>query len=86
MNIFKIAGRRPLHVSVLHVSVLHVSVLFAMLMAAWTPWALAGGLKGAPAPFDKGGVRVALVVLVSGGDFFQAPPKRCQIPSQSTGH
>ncbi|MCW3481674.1 substrate-binding domain-containing protein [Neisseriaceae bacterium JH1-16] len=34
--------------------------------------ALAAGLKGAPAPFDKGGVKVALVGYLSAGDFFQA--------------
>ncbi|WP_051710875.1 substrate-binding domain-containing protein [Andreprevotia chitinilytica] len=34
--------------------------------------ALADGIKGAPAPFDKGGVKVALVGYISGGDFFRA--------------
>ena len=33
---------------------------------------LAGGLSGAPAPFDKGGVKVALISYISAGDFFQA--------------
>ena len=32
----------------------------------------AAGLPNAPAPFDKGGVKVALVSLLSQGDFFQA--------------
>jgi simple sugar transport system substrate-binding protein len=32
----------------------------------------AAGLPGAPPPFDKGGVKVALVSYLSGGDFFQA--------------
>src|ERR1700689_3219911 len=32
----------------------------------------ADGLPGAPAPFDKGDVKVALVSYLSGGDFFQA--------------
>jgi simple sugar transport system substrate-binding protein len=34
--------------------------------------AFADGLPGAPAPFDKGGVKIALVSYLSGGDFFQA--------------
>src|SRR5260370_37728889 len=32
----------------------------------------ADGLPGAPPPFDKGDVKVALVSYLSGGDFFQA--------------
>ncbi|MFS8055015.1 substrate-binding domain-containing protein [Rhizobium sp. BR 317] len=32
----------------------------------------AAGLSGAPAPFDKGGVKVALISYISAGDFFQA--------------
>jgi simple sugar transport system substrate-binding protein len=32
----------------------------------------AEGLAGAPAPFDKGGVKIALVGYISAGDFFQA--------------
>jgi ABC-type sugar transport system substrate-binding protein len=34
--------------------------------------ASAQGLPGAPAPFDKGGVKVALVAYLSAGDFYQA--------------
>lgn len=34
--------------------------------------ALAEGLEGAPAPFDQGGVRIALVNYLSQGDYFQA--------------
>ena len=34
--------------------------------------AFAGGLAGAPAPFDKGGVKIALISYISAGDFFQA--------------
>jgi len=32
----------------------------------------AGGLAGAPSPFDRGGVKVALVRYLSAGDFYQA--------------
>ena len=34
--------------------------------------ASAEGIAGAPAPFDKGGVKVALISYISAGDFFQA--------------
>ena len=37
-----------------------------------TQAALAGGVSGAPAPFDKGGVKIALISYISAGDFFQA--------------
>jgi simple sugar transport system substrate-binding protein len=32
----------------------------------------ADGIPGAPPPFDKGGVKLALVAYLSGGDYFQA--------------
>src|ERR1700728_1217859 len=34
--------------------------------------ALADGIKGAPPPFDKGGVKIALVSYLSQGDYFEA--------------
>jgi simple sugar transport system substrate-binding protein len=34
--------------------------------------AVADGLKGAPPPFDKGGVKIALVSYLSQGDYFEA--------------
>jgi simple sugar transport system substrate-binding protein len=34
--------------------------------------ALADGINGAPPPFDKGGVKVALVSYLSQGDYFEA--------------
>jgi simple sugar transport system substrate-binding protein len=33
--------------------------------------ALAGVIKGVPAPFDKGGVKIALVSYFSQGDYFE---------------
>ncbi len=42
------------------------------LLAALGGPALAAGIPGAPAPFDKGGVRVALVSYLSQGDYFEA--------------
>lgn len=36
-----------------------------------TPASAGGGLPGAPPPFDKGGVKLALIVYLSGGDYYQ---------------
>ncbi len=47
--------------------------------------AVARGLKGAPAPFDKGGVKVALISLVSSGDFFQAYRSGVKAQARSLG-
>ncbi|GAB7127744.1 substrate-binding domain-containing protein [Silvimonas sp. JCM 19000] len=47
-----------------------IVTLLAGSVLAGSAWA--EGLKGAPAPFDKGGVKVALVGYISGGDFFRA--------------
>ena len=52
-----------------------LSALAGATMLAGTLFAgsaSAEGIAGAPAPFDKGGVKVALVTFISGGDFFQA--------------
>ncbi len=45
-------------------------VLFGAFIAAGT--AHAQGLKGAPPPFDKGGVRIAVVNFLGSGDWLQA--------------
>jgi simple sugar transport system substrate-binding protein len=47
--------------------------------------AQAGGIAGAPAPFDKGGVRVALVNYLSSGDFFQAYEAGAQQQAKALG-
>nr|WP_233426677.1 substrate-binding domain-containing protein [Rhizobium mongolense] len=47
--------------------------------------AFADGLKGAPAPFDKGGVKVALISYISAGDFFQAYQAGAQAQAKSLG-
>lgn len=49
-------------------------VLASALLSSTLPFAAAQaeGLAGAPAPFDKGGVKIALVGYISAGDFFQA--------------
>ena len=47
--------------------------------------ASAAGLKGAPAPFDKGGVKIALVNYLSTGDFFQAYEAGAQRQAKALG-
>ncbi|WP_334173852.1 substrate-binding domain-containing protein [Pseudoxanthobacter sp.] len=47
------------------------ALLAGTLLASAGGAAFAAGIAGAPAPFDKGGVRVALVVYLSGGDYYQ---------------
>jgi simple sugar transport system substrate-binding protein len=47
--------------------------------------AFAAPLKGAPAPFDKGGVKVALVNYLSTGDFFQAYEAGAQKQAKALG-
>jgi simple sugar transport system substrate-binding protein len=49
------------------------SGLAGLLIAGVTlSGALADGIKGAPPPFDKGGVKIALVSYLSQGDYFEA--------------
>jgi simple sugar transport system substrate-binding protein len=43
-----------------------------LIGAAIATGALADGIKGAPPPFDKGGVKIALVSYLSQGDYFEA--------------
>ena len=40
-------------------------------LAVAVPAATAAGLPGAPKPFDRGGVKLALIVYLSGGDYYQ---------------
>ncbi|WDD91769.1 substrate-binding domain-containing protein [Burkholderia sp. FERM BP-3421] len=47
--------------------------------------ALAGPLKEAPPPFDKGGVKIALVNYLSTGDFFQAYAAGAQRQAKALG-
>nr|WP_312365989.1 substrate-binding domain-containing protein [Ensifer sp.] len=47
--------------------------------------ASAAGLEGAPAPFDKGGVKVALISYISTGDFFQAYQAGAQAQAKALG-
>ena len=53
-------------------NILQKGVAGLTILAALSGPALAAGIPGAPAPFDKGGVRVALVSYLSQGDYFEA--------------
>lgn len=57
----------------------------ALLTAGLSTAALAQGISGAPAPFDKGGVKVALVAYISGGDFFAAYQSGAKEQAQALG-
>jgi len=52
----------------------HIKVSLAGLAiaSAVVGGAVADGIKGAPPPFDKGGVKIALVSYLSQGDYFEA--------------
>jgi simple sugar transport system substrate-binding protein len=60
-----------------------LAVAAAAMLAA--PVAHADPLKGAPAPFDKGGVKIALVNYLSTGDFFQAYEAGAQKQAKALG-
>lgn len=45
----------------------------------------AEGIAGAPAPFDKGGVKVALISYISAGDFFQAYQAGAEAQAKALG-
>ncbi|QOZ67324.1 monosaccharide ABC transporter substrate-binding protein, CUT2 family [Bradyrhizobium arachidis] len=47
--------------------------------------AIAAGISGAPAPFDQGGVKVALVSYISSGDFFEAYQSGAQAQARKIG-
>ena len=44
-----------------------------------------GSRQGAPAPFDKGGVKVALISYISAGDFFQAYQAGAEAQAKALG-
>jgi simple sugar transport system substrate-binding protein len=47
--------------------------------------AVGAGIAGAPAPFDKGDVKVALVSYISSGDFFEAYQSGAQAQAKKIG-
>ena len=62
-----------------------LTVLTAFVITAAANVANAEPLKGAPAPFDKGGVKIALVNYLSTGDFFQAYEAGAQKQAKALG-
>ncbi|MCA7953518.1 substrate-binding domain-containing protein [Burkholderia seminalis] len=61
------------------------ALVLCFATALGVPAAQAGPLKGAPAPFDKGGVKIALVNYLSTGDFFQAYEAGAQKQARALG-
>ncbi|MBV8472795.1 MAG: substrate-binding domain-containing protein [Hyphomicrobiales bacterium] len=60
------------------------TIIAALLAGAAIP-AFAAGLPGAPAPFDKGGVKLALVSYISAGDFFEAYQSGAEAQAKKLG-
>jgi simple sugar transport system substrate-binding protein len=59
--------------------------LGAALVGAVAIPALAAGIAGAPAPFDKGGVKLALISYISAGDFFEAYQSGAEAQAKALG-
>jgi simple sugar transport system substrate-binding protein len=57
----------------------------AMLCLAIATRAAAAGIVGAPPPFDRGGVKIALVRYLSAGDFFEAYEAGAQAQARALG-
>jgi len=65
--------------------ILKRGAVIAALLTAAAPLALAAGIAGAPAPFDKGGVKLALISYISAGDFFQAYQSGAEAEAKKLG-
>jgi simple sugar transport system substrate-binding protein len=52
--------------------ILKSGLFWLALIGSLVTAAFADGIKGAPSPFDKGGVKIALVSYLSQGDYFEA--------------
>ena len=61
------------------------AMLSGALLMTTSLTAQAAGIPGAPPPFDQGGVKVALVSLLSQGDFFQAYQTGAQRQARALG-
>jgi len=60
-------------------------LLSIMLSLSFAASAAAAGIAGAPPPFDKGGVKIALVRYLSAGDFFEAYEAGAQVQARALG-
>ena len=63
----------------------HAAGLTFLAAAAFAGPSLADGIQGAPAPFDKGGVKIALISYISAGDFFQAYQAGAEAQAKALG-
>lgn len=61
------------------------SAAIALMTLGFAGGASAAGLEGAPAPFDKGGVKVALISYISSGDFFRAYQAGAEAQAKALG-
>lgn len=64
---------------------LAAGLMVAAAAWGWTACASATGIPGAPPPFDRGGVKIALVNYLSTGDFFQAYEAGAQKQAKALG-
>ncbi len=62
-----------------------LTAITALSALGFVPQAFAEGLPGAPAPFDKGGVKLALISYISAGDFFQAYQAGAEAQAKALG-
>ena len=53
-------------------NILKISFFGLIIASSFSHTSLGGGISGAPAPFDRGGVKIALVSYLSQGDYFEA--------------
>jgi simple sugar transport system substrate-binding protein len=60
-------------------------LLSSVLSLSFAASASAAGVAGAPPPFDRGGVKIALVSYISAGDFFQAYQAGAQVQARALG-
>ncbi|MCV9965982.1 substrate-binding domain-containing protein [Pararhizobium sp. BT-229] len=66
-------------------TLLRLAATAALMPLLFVSAARADGIAGAPAPFDKGGVKLALVSYISAGDFFQAYQAGAEAQAKALG-
>ena len=55
-----------------NMNILKIGFFGAVIASSFLNTSWGGGISGAPAPFDRGGVKIALVSYLSQGDYFEA--------------
>ena len=66
-------------------TILRLAATAALIPFLFVSAAKADGVAGAPAPFDKGGVKLALISYISAGDFFQAYQAGAEAQAKALG-